>query len=64
MSVPAKLAAFAVVLVLSFGAAYGVGAAVGPIEDDPPDGAHTPAATTVTTAATMTDADHGGEHGG
>ena len=61
MSVPVKLAAFAVVLALSFGAAYGVGAAVGPIEDDPSDAAHTPAATT---GGTMTDADHGGEHGG
>lgn len=35
MNVPAKLAAFAVVLVVGFGAAFAVGAAVGPIDDGP-----------------------------
>jgi hypothetical protein len=59
VSVPAKLVAFAVVLALSFGAAYGVGAAVGPI-DDAQDDPHT----TATTITPMADADHGGEHGG
>ena len=33
MSVPVRLGAFAVVLVLVFGAALGVGAAVGPLDD-------------------------------
>jgi hypothetical protein len=69
MSVPAKLAAFAVVLVLSFGAAYAVGAAVGPIEDTPSDGGHTPTTTTAPTTAAPTTAaplggGHDGEHGG
>ena len=35
MSVVARLAAFVAVLVLSFGAAYAVGAAVGPVDDSP-----------------------------
>jgi hypothetical protein len=52
--VPAKLAGFAVVLLVTFGAAFGVGRAVGPAGDDP---APTPAATTSTTVP-----DHGG-HG-
>ncbi len=33
MSVPLRLGAFAAVLVLVFGAALGVGAAVGPLDD-------------------------------
>ena len=44
MSVPAKLASFAAVLALSFGVAYGAGAAVGPIGADDP----VPAATSTT----------------
>lgn len=40
MSVAAKLAAFAAVLVLCFAAAFGVGAAVGPIDDAPGDSDH------------------------
>jgi hypothetical protein len=43
--VPAKLAGFAVLLLASFGAAFGVGRAVGPIGDDPMPA---PAATTTT----------------
>lgn len=35
MSVAGRLAAFALVLVLSFGGAYAVGAAVGPIDRAP-----------------------------
>jgi hypothetical protein len=35
MSVVARLAAFVAVLVLCFGAAYAVGAAVGPLDDGP-----------------------------
>jgi hypothetical protein len=59
MSVPLRLAAFALVLVVCFGAAYGVGAAVGPADDG---GATVPHAT-VTTAAP--DPRHSGEeHGG
>jgi hypothetical protein len=40
MSVAAKLAAFAAVLVLCFAAAFGVGAAVGPIDDAPAEPGH------------------------
>lgn len=59
MSVAAKLAGFALVLVVCFVAAYGVGAAVGPLDDAPSTDGHTP-----TTAAPV-GADHGGsEHGG
>ncbi len=64
MSVPAKLAAFAVVLVLSFGAAYGVGAAVGPIEDGSVDDGHAPTVSTPPPIPATADAEHGGEHGG
>lgn len=35
MSVPQKLAGFAVVLAVSFVASFGLGRAVGPIGDDP-----------------------------
>jgi hypothetical protein len=54
VSVVAKLVAFVVVLVLCFGAAYAVGAAVGPIDDGEPAG--------VTTSTTMP-MGHGQEHG-
>ncbi len=54
MGTTAKLAGFAVALIAVFGAAYGVGRAVGPIDDDP---APTPVVTTTTTMTT-----HGG-HG-
>lgn len=37
MTVPAKLASFAAALAVTFAAAYGAGAAVGPVgADDPP----------------------------
>ena len=37
MSAPVRLAAFALALLLVFGAAFGAGAAVGPFDgDDPP----------------------------
>lgn len=49
MSVPVKLVSFAAVVALSFGIAYGAGAAIGPIGEGSP-------ATTPTT----TSADHGG----
>ena len=59
MSVPLRLAAFALVLVVCFGAAYGVGAAVGPLDDGDAAVPHA----TVTTAAQ--DPMHAGEeHGG
>ena len=44
MSTVARLAAFAVALLACFGAAFGVGRAVGPVGD----GAPAPAATTTT----------------
>lgn len=56
VSVTAKLAGFAVGLVAVFGAAFGIGRAVGPLDDRPTG----PAATTTTTMAPMTT--HGG-HG-
>jgi hypothetical protein len=49
---PAKLAGFAVIALAAFGAAFGVGRAVGPVGDDP---APAPSA-----ATTTTDPDHGG----
>lgn len=33
MSVPVRLGAFVAVLVVAFGAAFGIGAAVGPLDD-------------------------------
>ncbi len=51
MGVPAKLAGFAVILLATFGAAFGIGRAVGPVGDDP-----APAGTTPTTVPM----DHGG----
>lgn len=53
MNVPAKLAAFALVLAVCFGGAYAVGAAVGPIDDPAPAPAPAPAVD-----------GHGEEHGG
>ncbi|HWJ63771.1 MAG TPA: hypothetical protein VNS19_17485 [Acidimicrobiales bacterium] len=53
MNPAAKLAGFAVVLLASFGAAFGIGRAVGPIGDDPE-----PPAPAVTTTTTMPG--HGG----
>lgn len=50
MGAPAKLAGFAVILLLAFGASFGLGRAVGPVGDDPAP------ATPVTTTGT--------EHGG
>jgi hypothetical protein len=76
MSVAAKLAAFAAVLVLCFAAAFGVGAAVGPIDDAPAEpghGApHAPSATTTpggtaepdTTEPDTTAPPDGSPHGG
>jgi hypothetical protein len=55
VSVVAKLVAFLVVLVLCFGAAYAVGAAVGPIGDD-----GEPAGVTTSTTMPM---GHDQEHG-
>ncbi len=52
MTVPTKLAGFAVILLATFGAAFGVGRAVGPVGDDPAP----PPVTTTTT----TEPDHGG----
>ena len=56
MSVAAKLSAFAVVLVLCFAAAFGVGAAVGPIDDAPADPGHSVS----TTEPGTSPASHGG----
>jgi hypothetical protein len=53
VGVPAKLAGFAVLLLATFGAAYGVGRAVGPVGDAPTPA---PAAPVTTTMAP----DHGG----
>ena len=53
MNVVARLVAFVVVLVLCFGAAFAVGAAVGPIDDGEP-----------TTTTAVIDADMDMEHGG
>ena len=41
MDAPAKVAAFAVGLVVAFGAAFGVGRAVGPLGEDRPPAAVT-----------------------
>lgn len=40
LPVPARLAGFALVLALSFGAAFGLGRAVGPVERDAPAADH------------------------
>ncbi len=50
MGAPAKLAGFAVILVAAFGAAFGLGRAIGPVGDDP-----APAV-----PVTTTQAEHGG----
>jgi hypothetical protein len=56
MSIVARLAAFVAVLVLCFGAAYAVGAAVGPVDDSP--------GTSTTTVSHDTDAEMDMEAGG
>jgi hypothetical protein len=53
MGVPAKLAGFAVLLLAAFGAAYGVGRAVGPVGDAPTPAPGAPVTTTMAP-------DHGG----
>jgi hypothetical protein len=45
LAVPAKLAGFAVILIVAFGAAFGIGRAVGPVGDAAP----APAGITTTT---------------
>ncbi len=60
MSVAAKLVGFALVLVVCFGAAYAVGAAVGPLDDAPSTSSHS----TPTTAAPGGDHGGGADHGG
>lgn len=57
MNVPAKLAAFALVLALCFGGAYAVGAAVGPVDEPVPERSVTP-------TVDGDDGSHGEEHGG
>lgn len=57
MNVPAKLAAFALVLAVCFGGAYAVGAAVGPIDEPVPERSVTP-------TVDGDDGSHGEEHGG
>jgi hypothetical protein len=52
--VAVRLAAFAVVLLVAFAAAFAVGRSVGPVGDD--GRPHAPA----TTTTTMADMDHGG----
>jgi hypothetical protein len=52
LPIPAKLAGFAVLLLATFGAAFGVGRAVGPVGDG--------ADTIVTTTTTTTVPIHGG----
>jgi hypothetical protein len=47
LAVPAKLAGFAVILLVAFGAAFGIGRAVGPVGDAAP-------APTEITTTTMT----------
>lgn len=78
MNVPARLAGFAAVLVVVFGAAFGLGAAVGPIDPAPVDaterGGHSPTDSSDGPSGTGTDhgtgdgtgTDHGGDtdHGG
>lgn len=55
-SVIARLAAFAVAIVIAFGGAYAAGAAIGPLTDDADD---------VPTSADLSeDPDHDDEHGG
>lgn len=56
MPVPVKLGGFAVILLAVFGAAFGIGRAVGPVGDEPSP----PAVTTTTHATTPTTAGHGG----
>lgn len=58
MNVPAKLAAFVVVLVVGFGAAFAVGAAVGPIDDGPTTTLEDPG------HGSVPDPGHGTGHGG
>jgi hypothetical protein len=55
-SVPARLGAFVVVVVVAFAAAFGVGRAVGPVGDDP---APSPATTAPTPDGHPADG-HGG----
>lgn len=57
MNVPAKLAAFALVLAVCFGGAYAVGAVVGPIDEPVPE-------RSVTTTVDDDDSSHVGGHGG
>ena len=69
MSVVARLAAFVAVLVLCFGAAYAVGAAVGPLDDGPATSGGSSPTTSVggDTGAEMDgdmDSDMDMEHGG
>jgi hypothetical protein len=60
VNVPLKLAGFALVLVATFGAAFGIGRAVGPVGDTgQPAPMPTMSSTTSTTTSTM-DAGHGG----
>ena len=54
MSIPVKLAGFALVLLATFGASFGIGRAVGPVGDD-----SAPAPTRTATTTTMVK-DHGG----
>jgi hypothetical protein len=69
VSVPARLASFAVVLVVVFGAAFGLGTAVGPIDPAPagasqPD-AHSPdGASDAPSHGTVTSHGTGSDHGG
>jgi hypothetical protein len=58
LPVAARLAGFAMVLTLSFGAAFGIGRAVGPVDRDEPAADHG-------TTPGPHDGDlHGGDHGG
>lgn len=58
LPVPARLAGFALVLALSFGAAFGVGRAVGPVERDDPA-----VDRSTTDPGHGGDSDHGDGHG-
>ena len=55
MGVTAKLAGFAVILIATFGAAFGVGRAIGPVGDD-----SSPVPVTDTTTTSTTVPGHGG----
>lgn len=71
MNTPARLAAFAVALIVAFGAAFGLGSAVGPtdtaeqpVHHEVPASEHQPGSSSVTTAPAHQSTDHPAPEGG